>query len=218
MIKSKDGIRLEVIASTADDMEVPVPERPVVTENSVRDVIQYKGKVYAVPREMIVYFADHPENLPGRIRRSLRNGVGMMYPDGGYGCPYCNHYQDNIANLLASGQMDGPMVFDAGDIGIPGIHVKGCQYQRAEDVKWATEFKNIETGQVVMAQRTPCVVDDSLIAELAEKGLLEEYLAEREFDFPTIRTVMGLPDPAETYELKPVQLSWWERIKKMFGR
>ena len=54
-----------------------------------------------------------------------------------------------------------------------------------------------------MIQRTPCVVKDSMVAELAEQGLLDEYEVKgRDFSFPTFKQLDECPELEKQYEVK----------------
>jgi len=177
MIKKLD---LGLLVTNDEGNELPVPEKPVIDDKSPRDVVMYKDKMFEVPSDLIHYLADHPDNLPSRVRRTRENGMMLMHPGGGFHCGGCSFYP-NGAKTLKPGQVG---IYNY--VGTPGIEVKGCKYKQG-DVRWASEFTNRETGEDVMAERTPCVVNDSIIAELAEKGLLNKYEVHgKEFGFPKI--------------------------------
>ena len=113
-IRWKDS-GLECLATSMDGKEIPVPEKPQVDESSPRDVIEYKGKIFEVPSDMIFYLSKQPDVLRARINRALENGMGFIYPDGSYGCWYCNHYTDNLAKT-----------FSEGNIGVQIHNLGGC--------------------------------------------------------------------------------------------
>ncbi len=193
-IRGNKGFRLEQLVSTADEIEPALPDKPVITDKSPRDVISYKGRIFEVPIDMIYYLADLPPNLKARIRRAEEYGMNNMSPDGAYGCWYCNHNQNNIARLLSSPAADGQCII-LNSPGTPGISVENCIYEGRGTVQWATTFLNKKKLTTVMAQKTPCVVYDAMIEVLAEKGLFDEYEVKgREFNYQTIEDLKK--DPA----------------------
>jgi hypothetical protein len=211
MIKGK-GITLDAYVSSSDNKPIPVPEKPIIDETSLKDVIKYNGRIFEVPTEMIHYLADLPENLQPRIGRTKRNGMGFMYPDGSTGCHYCNHYTSNIANILSD---NGVGVTVHNREGTRGIAVTGCNYEQKEDVRWASTFQNRETGEVVMAQKTPCVVHDSMIAMLADSGAFDQYEVKgRAFQFPTITEIIQRSESGKKEEVQPITDS---RISKIYN-
>jgi len=215
----KDG--LEVIATSMDNKEIKEPEKPTIDPDAPKDVIKYGDRIFEVPGEMVWYFAHKKDVLSTRIKRTMKNGIGNMYPDGAFGCFYCNHYTQNIANLFTQDLSQGRAIF--GNVqGEPGIAVDGCTYQRKENVLWVTAFQNAK-GDVVMAQKTPCVVYDSLIAEIIEQGLLNEYeVKSRELNYPRIGELMQCPELEKHYKRdtpkKADKPSLVSRIKKLFKK
>jgi len=184
-VKGK-GIRLGNVISTMDGADIPVPEKPDIEGDPHRDVLLYKNRMFKVHPNIITYLADLPENLEARIRTTLKNGMGFMYPDGVFGCHYCNHYRTNIAKTLAEGGED---MTSHTRSGTPGVNVSGCMYEET-NVKWASLFTNGKTGAMLMIQKTPCVVYDSTIEHLVESGQLDQYEVHgEEFDFPTFDEV-----------------------------
>ena len=179
--------------------EARMPEKPVI-DDTPKDVIKYKERVFEVPTKTVLSLADLPENLDTRIKRTIENGMNFIYPDGIFSCHYCGYYSPHnvmVINNTRSAHREGRV----------GIYVRGCEYKRAEDVRWVTSFTQESSGKAVMAQRTPCVVYDSMIAQLIETGQLDEFEVEgREFDYPTIGDLIGMPELQQHYKLQPVDL------------
>ncbi|MBW2966844.1 hypothetical protein KY342_07105 [Candidatus Woesearchaeota archaeon] len=164
--------------STEDDKKLPMPTLPKVNEDHPKDVIVYDERTFEAPFEMLRYFSELPDIIPKSIERAYQKGMGYMYPDGVYGCHYCNHYTKNIAKLVLE---------DDSELSTK-IKTKGgtCRYEE-HTVKWAAPVKNKITGTIHMAQRKPCVVSEAKIEIFVEEGLLNNYEVQgREFDFPTL--------------------------------
>ncbi len=183
--------RLEVIATSMDGKELPITQKPVISEDEPEDVIEHNGEVYEVPGKLIFYWAGLPEVLEARIQRAMDNGMHFMYPDGSYGCHYCGHYTSNITRLM----MENPgKIIIHYESGTPGNNVPKCTYEGTLGIRWATRFTNEKTREVIMAEIMPCVVKDSIISELEEQGYFKGYESEREFNFPTISEVRENPE------------------------
>jgi len=201
------------VITSEDNKPLPIPQKPVITADSQRDFIQYKNRVFEVPRDIIIYHTSHPSNLPAIIARTNKNGIAVMYPNGSTGCHYCSHYQYNIDALLSGG--DEVVIHDTD--GEPSIAVKGCQYKSVEDVKWATRFTH-KSGRVIMAQKTPCVVDDSMIAYLAESGKLDEYEVKgSEFNYPTLQELTGNKELQKKFEVKQAKKGYLAFLREYFS-
>ncbi len=176
--------------------EAKEPDKPVITPETEHDYIKYKNRVFRVPVPMIGYLADQPEHQVRIVERTLENGVNHMYEDRVSGCMYCGHYSfDTLGTVMA-----GNAIFHQ-VTGTPGMAVNACLYRRVEDVLWATTFTNNTTGEKVMAVKTPCVMDDTLIAYLAETGLLNQYETQEPFKFPRFIDIAGIPEQAARFEL-----------------
>jgi hypothetical protein len=182
-----------------DGQEIPFPKKPKIRRNSHKDVVQYHDRVFEVPPEMIYYFSDLPDVLEARIKRALENGMMHMYPDGSYGCHYCGYYAMNLQKMIA--ENPGKVIIH-NTSGTPGISVSGCTYDGVMNVRWATRLTNKKSGVVVMAQKKPCVVYDSMLVEMIERGLLDEYESDRKFDFPTIPELEENPELQEKYRVR----------------
>jgi hypothetical protein len=187
-------IRPEQFISSEDGKPLTLPPLPELDETRPKDVIICKGSTYEVHAEMIIYFSDLPNILPKRIGRAVQKGMGLMDPDGGYGCHYCNHYANNIANLLRQG--DGKRVVTH------NTDSRGCGYEE-HTVKWATPVSNPATGDVCMAQRDPCVVNEANIEILVEEGLFNSYkVPNSEFNFPTVEALAQSPELQEKFMVR----------------
>jgi hypothetical protein len=185
-LRGHKGFRLEKLFSSADKIEPALPEKPKITKKSQIDIVFYKGRIFEVPVEMIYYLANLPPNLKARIQRAEKYGMTIMSPDGCYGCWYCNHYQNNIARIFSNPAESGGFIIMHAK-GMPGISVEECIYEGRGDVKWATTLVNEKKGIRVVAQKTPCVVNDAQIEVLAEKGLFDRYEVKgKEFNYPTV--------------------------------
>jgi len=121
-----------------------------------------------------------------------------MYPNGAYGCFYCGHYAHNpIKKALETGTAQIHNVD-----GTPGIGVNGCRYP-GKDIRRASPFENKQNKKLVMIQRTPCVVSDATIEELAERGVLDQYEVKgRVFDFPTFDQLENNPELEDKYMIR----------------
>ena len=89
-----------MIISSEGGKPMPMPPEPKIDESLPKDVIEYKGRLFEVPQEVIMYLEKHPDVLPMRIGRAELNGMIFMYFDGGYACEYCNHYAYNLGVLV----------------------------------------------------------------------------------------------------------------------
>ncbi len=195
---------LEFITSMDGD-EIPEAKKPKITSRSQRDIIECHGKVYEVPVDMLYYLANLRYNLPARIDKTIENGMGMMYPDGVFACWYCNHYTHNLRRLHEKSR--GDIVVHSTE-GQPGVGFTGCTYKGDPGIRWATRFEKSEPKIAVMAQRTPCVVDQTMISFLHGRGLLDEYEVGREFDFPTLDEIDRDPELMSKFRLKKLNWLW----------
>ena len=198
MIKGPD-FDLEATVSVSTKKPT-TPKKPKVDRRYPKNVIEYKGRFFEVPREMIFYLADLPEVLSARIERTIKNGLFEIDSAGGYGCHYCDHNVRNLKNTVAglSGKEYSIQICNTEKN--PDTSTVGCQY-KGKDVRWAKLFG--KQGIVVMAQRPPCVVFDSMIAELVEIGLFDEYEVKgRKFDFPTLAELDKDPELQKQYEIR----------------
>ena len=208
-----ESFNLEHVASSSDGKEIPAPERPQIDENTPKSVIRYKDRIFEVPAPMVHYLADLPENLPSRIRRAIENGMGFMYADGAFACWYCNHYRANLATIMESEVQrlnetgDNPRPIAVSQAGTPGVSVSGCFYMGDENVRFARPYTNPRTGAVVIAQGKPCVVYDTMIADLVERGLLDEYEVKgKKFNYPTLDELKENPRLEKAYTIRPTNL------------
>ncbi|MBI5881289.1 hypothetical protein HZB90_04115, partial [archaeon] len=161
------------------------------------DVILYRGRMFEVHPAMLDYLASQPGTLNARIDRAMRNGMAIMDTDGAYGC---THYAQNLGALLA--ESGGRMVIHNVKENLDNS-IKGCKYERTDDLKWARAVRSRGTGKIVMAQRNPCVVEDAKVTVLADNGLLDECEVQgREFNYPTVAQLIADPALADRYEVK----------------
>lgn len=197
--------------TSEDGKEIPMPEKPKIDPNKPKDVIKYKDQVFEVNGDWVFYLSKLPDILPERINRACQWGMGMMYPDGGYGCHYCNHYKHNLDKLKAELESNPP----TGGIEVGGTNIvigepiimhtseAGCGYEEL-NVRWAGTLEDRETGAIAIALREPCVVDEATIEVLVQRGLLNEFeVPGKEFDFPTLEQLSNNPEIEKKYTLSP---------------
>jgi len=171
---------------------------PLINEKIPKDVLFYKGTMFEVPVEIIQYYANLPEILEKRITRTLSNGMYFMYPNGGYGCHYCAHFDKNVMNVT----MDTTGCRIINTEGDPGISVFGCTYEPNEEIRWVTTFRNSKSKITFRAQKTPCVVFDSLAIELIKSGCLDEYIIKGlEFNYPRLSETSSKPELEKVFKV-----------------
>jgi hypothetical protein len=192
----------------SSSVEIEVPKMPSVDEAYTKDVVLYKGRLFELHPAVIGYLAALPQIRPKRIERACSLGMGFMYPDGSYGCHYCNHSSNNLERLvsgaedretIAEVEVDGEKV----PIGAPIIHntsEKECRFEEL-NVKWATACTNGKV--VVMVVKKPCVVHEAPIETLVEGKLLDSYEVHgRNFDYPSFDDMVNDEALQKKYAVK----------------
>jgi len=209
----------------SSSVEIEVPKMPSVDDAYTKDVVLYKGRIFELHPAVIHYLAGLPQILPKRIERACGLGMGFMYPDGGYGCHYCNHSSMNIEKLVSGAEnretiaeleVDGEKLA----IGAPIIHntsEKDCRFEEL-NVRWASA---VTDGKIiVMVVKKPCVVHEATIETLIEGKLLDSYEVHgRKFDYPSFEEMVNDEELQKKYAVKqpeqkqmPEQMGFFRRL------
>lgn len=190
-LRGEGGSLYHVFSAGSPKLEMP--EKPEINPQEPKDIIEYKERVFEVHPAWIFYLSDIPENLKGRIELTTSRGMSMMYDDGVYGCHYCNHAGFNLADMFAQISEDcQTAVIDDSQ--------SRCMYEPTNVMRASACF-NSRDGFAFMVLRDSCVVYDSTIEYLAEKGLLDEFEVDREFDFVSLENLIENPDLFEKYKI-----------------
>ncbi|MFH1064254.1 MAG: hypothetical protein V1729_04195 [Candidatus Woesearchaeota archaeon] len=172
---------------------VDVPEKPVVSDDTPYEVVQYHSRVFEVPVPMLFYLSSLPERIAGHNKIAEENGLENIDSDGGFGCMYCNHYEHNIANMYEKLKSGGAMTHNVK--GETGVFVDGCWYRGIDGIVWASEFADQKSGKVKLAARTPCAMYDAMITDLVDSRSLDEFeVFGKTVDYPTIKSLLHIPE------------------------
>ena len=176
-------VNLEVTAAV--NGESTTSEKPKIDESLPKDIIQYHGRIFEIPVEIVEYLGNLPGNNSRIINEANLKGAKFVYNLSVHNCFYCSHYRSDTS----------PMLSDE-------IH-SGCNYDGTGDIKWATVFKNKDSSITVMAQKSPCVVDDAMVEQLAKSGSLDEFEVQgREFQYPTLKELVENPELEEQHRIQ----------------
>lgn len=98
MVERNHANPQEVVFSVTNEPEVP--EEPEIDKTLPKDVIKYKNRIFEVPKEMIYYLGDLPENLSARINMALEYGMSHIAENGIYSCLNCKFSKHNINDIV----------------------------------------------------------------------------------------------------------------------
>lgn len=153
------------------------------------DMIVCDGKVYVIPTEELYELR---REYDGAMQEELyANGYQDPHRDATLiGCWFCQHHGSGIQKILkqVAKSKTPRLVIDEGT---PGIDVKDCGYIGGESFLIITAFQG--RSGVVMASKTPCVVDEVKTRWLISNGHMDKYcIPELEIGrYPTIKELMN---------------------------
>lgn len=174
-------IKPENYTHPLEGKELPLPKMPSIDENSLREVIECRNRLFDIHGEMIDYFRCLPDIVPQIRQRAHSKGHGYIMPDGGYICSLCNHYEYNVKS-------DNPKGVDVDPYELFFERIEGCIYEETS-TRWAKPAW-VDHGKwpkkIYMLKTKPCVGDEAAAEILLENGLLDKYeVFGKTFNFPS---------------------------------
>ncbi len=163
-------------------------------------VVSYKDQVYHIPQADLDAFFRDPEIDSRTKARAVDKGMGLSDPDRTYGCTYClfvmgfKRYdiseEDDCLEEVSTGlRCRYP--------GTAAIRIAG-----AKEDKSCSPKKNPKKYMAEKIGR--CVLDESLIEELHERGLLEKYaVPDGRFCYSTLDELNDSPELKSVFEIRP---------------
>ena len=164
-----------------------------VDKSVAKSIIYFKGKTYKIWYEELRNLG---LNYKSEIE-ALAEGYGLMRASFfGRDCFLCNNHKGGISKIMQTG------LVKPGDALILNKRPKNqdnCEYQSTLDLKVAEEAQNNnKKSQKFYAVAKNCAFEDALISCLIEKGVLEPYRVDREFNFrPLSDFEQGLAKPED---------------------
>ncbi|MEK6859714.1 MAG: hypothetical protein AABX54_02765 [Nanoarchaeota archaeon] len=148
-----------------------------VRESESKQIIFYNGKTYA-------------------IRFSELRNLGLDYRDEIALVCRLNGFEDVGFFSRACGNCKN-------SVSIREDSVKNCRYEQGKEIRFAVPYTNQDDNQAVFYAIRPekCAFDDSLVIYLADRGLMEKYRVNIDFNFKPIDEFESSKIPGEF--LKP---------------
>jgi hypothetical protein len=124
------------------------------------------GKTYSIQWTTLRNLAiDNYDAVEKRSAQYGQDDIGSISRK----CYMCNYNPENVVSFMMSGCAK------------PNFGDDSCSYQ-PRDVRVAIEIKERSTGKKFYAE-SPCVIEESMVKVLHEKGLLENYRTHVLFNF-----------------------------------